>query len=95
MNHEYTNEDLMFRGYDQRRRRPGEQVRIAMAAHGGSVVESSGSADTGQWKLVTTGRRRYNRRVTAHTRCRFTGPAAGIRLLRTAADPSGRTVSAR
>ncbi|MBN6057959.1 PhoX family phosphatase [Nonomuraea sp. RK-328] len=89
VNHEYTNEALMFRGYKDGTAAPEEQIRIALAAHGGSVVEVERVRGTGQWKLVTTGRRRYNRRVTALTPMRFTGPAAGSDLLKTAADPAG------
>ncbi|WP_253781246.1 PhoX family protein [Nonomuraea roseoviolacea] len=89
VNHEYTNEALMFRGYKDGTAAPEEQIRIALAAHGGSVVEVERVRGTGQWKLVTRGRRRYNRRITALTPMRFTGPAAGSDLLKTAADPAG------
>ncbi|MFC9976788.1 PhoX family protein [Spirillospora sp. NPDC127200] len=92
VNHEYSDEALMFRGYRGGATATEEQVRIAMAAHGGSVVEIERVGRTGQWKLVTRGRRRFNRRVTAETPMRFTGPAAGHPLLRTAADPRGTTV---
>ncbi|MEO3813001.1 PhoX family phosphatase [Sphaerisporangium sp. B11E5] len=92
VNHEYTDENLMFRGYTTGDAAPLEQIAIAMAAHGGSVVEVERSGRTGQWKLVTRGRRRYNRRVTVQTKMRLTGPAAGSALLRTAADPRGTTV---
>ncbi|GAA0944998.1 PhoX family phosphatase [Nonomuraea longicatena] len=89
VNHEYTNEALMFRGYSAPAATE-EQIKIGMAAHGGSVVEIERARGTGRWKLVTTGRRRYNRRITAQTPMRFTGPAAGHDLLKTAADPEGR-----
>jgi secreted PhoX family phosphatase len=92
VNHEYTNEELMFRGYKAGETATEEQIKIALAAHGGSVVEIERLGDTGGWKLVTKGARRYNRRITAHTKMLFTGPAAGHELLRTAADPAGRTV---
>ncbi|MEU7748345.1 PhoX family phosphatase [Nonomuraea sp. NPDC049158] len=91
VNHEYTNENLMFRGYTTGAAATEDQIKIALAAHGGSVVEIERVRGTGQWKLVTTGRRRYNRRVTAQTPMRFSGPAAGGDLLKTAADPKGRT----
>nr|WP_184989361.1 PhoX family phosphatase [Sphaerisporangium rubeum] len=92
VNHEYTDENLMFRGYTNGDTAPLEQIAIAMAAHGGSVVELERAGRTGQWKLVTRGRRRYNRRVTVRTKMRLTGPAAGSALLSTAADPRGTTV---
>ncbi|MCK2213642.1 PhoX family phosphatase [Actinomadura sp. ATCC 31491] len=90
VNHEYTDESLMFRGYTGGATATEEQIKIALAAHGGSVVEIERAGNTGQWKLVTKGRRRYNRRITAQTPMRFTGPAAGSDLLKTAADPEGR-----
>nr|WP_184543497.1 PhoX family phosphatase [Streptosporangium becharense] len=89
VNHEYSDETLMFRGYKDGTSATEEQIKIGMAAHGGSVVEIQRVGDTGEWRLVTRGRRRYNRRITVHTPMRFTGPAAGSDLLKTAADPSG------
>lgn len=89
VNHEYTAEALMFRGYQGGGTATEEQIKIALAAHGGSVVEVERVKGTGEWKLVTRGRRRYNRRVTVHTPMSFTGPAAGSDLLKTAADPAG------
>ncbi|MEV8630984.1 PhoX family phosphatase [Streptosporangium sp. NPDC051023] len=91
VNHEYTDENLMFRGYTNGNAATEEQIKIALAAHGGSVVEIERVGRTGQWKLVTQGRRRYNRRITAQTPMRFTGPAAGSDLLKTPADPAGTT----
>jgi uncharacterized protein len=92
VNHEYTNEELMFPGFTSQDALTPDQVRIAMAAHGGSVVEIERVGGTGEWQPVRRGRRPYNRRVTATTPMTFTGPAAGRPLLRTAADPGGRTV---
>jgi uncharacterized protein len=92
VNHEYTNEELMFPGFTGLENLTTEQIRIAMAAHGGSVVEIERVGDTGEWLPVRKGKRRYNRRITAMTPMRFTGPAAGGPLLRTAADPRGLTV---
>ena len=89
-NHEYTNEELMFPGFTSQEALTVEQVRVAMAAHGMSVVELERVGHTGQWRAVTSGRRRYNRRYTMlETPFRFDGPAAGSPLLRTAADPRG------
>ncbi|SCL24448.1 hypothetical protein GA0070616_2918 [Micromonospora nigra] len=93
VNHEYTNEDLMFPGYTTPDAMTVEQLRVAMAAHGMSVVEIERVGGTGQWRPVERGRRPYNRRVTAHTtKFELTGPAAGSAWLRTAADPRGRVV---
>ncbi|MBW4704356.1 PhoX family phosphatase [Micromonospora sp. RL09-050-HVF-A] len=93
VNHEYTNEDLMFPGFTGLDNLTVEQLRTAMAAHGMSVVELERVDGTGQWRAVGQGRRPYNRRVTAlATKFELTGPAAGSAWLRTAADPKGRTV---
>lgn len=92
VNHEYTNEELMFPGFTSQDALTVEQVRAAMAAHGLSVVELERVDGTGQWRPVDSGRRPYNRRITAlATEFEFTGPAAGSDWLRTAADPTGRT----
>ncbi|MBC9001739.1 PhoX family protein [Micromonospora aurantiaca (nom. illeg.)] len=92
VNHEYTNENLMFPGFTSLDALTVEQIQVAMAAHGLSVVEIERVGDSGEWKPVTKGSRRLNRRITALTAMRFTGPAAGSPLLRTAADPQGLTV---
>ncbi|SDH17457.1 hypothetical protein SAMN05421505_11264 [Sinosporangium album] len=89
VNHEYTDEVLMFRGYSASAPTE-EQIKIAIEAHGGSVVEVERVRATGEWRLTTNGRRRYNRRITAKTPMRFSGPAAGHTLVKTAADPTGR-----
>ncbi|MFG1603408.1 PhoX family protein [Actinoplanes sp. NPDC049265] len=91
-NHEYTNEELMFPGFTTQEALTVEQVRVAMAAHGMSVVELERVARTGEWRVVTRGRRSYNRRFSMlETPFRFDGPVAGSPLLRTAADPRGTT----
>ncbi|MGN9914643.1 PhoX family protein [Phytohabitans sp. LJ34] len=92
-NHEYTNENLMFAGFTTLDALSVEQIRVAIAAHGLSVVELERVGRTGEWKLVTRGARKYNRRITAlATRFDLTGPAAGSAYLKTAADPRGKTV---
>lgn len=95
VNHEYTNEHLMFPGIvkivegkidvapaDQKR------VDIEMAAHGGSVVEIR--KDAGKWQVVRDGK--LNRRITSTTEMQLTGPAAGHDRLKTNADASGTKV---
>jgi secreted PhoX family phosphatase len=92
-NHEYTNEDLMFPGFSGFDSMTIEQVKVAMAAHGLSVVELERVDGTGQWTPVRRGNRPYNRRFTAlSTTFEFTGAAAGSPWLKTAADPKGRSV---
>ncbi|MFC8566007.1 PhoX family protein [Streptomyces sp. NPDC057245] len=88
-NHEYTDEVLMFRGYDPENP-TREQVEIAWAAHGLSVVAVEEEKRSG--RLTGVSRHRLNRRVTATTEFRLTGPAAGSDLLKTSADRSGRKV---
>ncbi|MFF8968881.1 PhoX family protein [Streptomyces sp. NPDC014995] len=88
-NHEYTDEVLMFRGYDAANP-TRQQVEIAWAAHGLSAVVVEGDRRTG--KLVAVPRHPLNRRVTATTEFRITGPAAGSDLLKTSADPTGTKV---
>jgi secreted PhoX family phosphatase len=88
-NHEYTDEVLMFRGYDAANP-TREQVEIGWAAHGLSVVVVEGDRRSG--KLTAVSRHSLNRRITATTEFRLTGPAAGSDLLKTSADPTGRKV---
>ena len=95
VNHEYTNEEVMFPGLG-RQDRDGfqgmtkELVDIEMAAHGGSVVEIAKGAD-GKWSLVKDSP--LNRRVSPlNTAMSFSGPAAGHDRMKTSADPTGTTV---
>ncbi|MEO3976617.1 PhoX family protein [Streptomyces sp. CAU 1734] len=85
-NHEYTSEWLMFRAYDPENP-TREQVKIGWAGHGLSVVVVQ--EERGSGRLTPVPRHRLNRRITATTPFRMTGPAAGGPLLRTSADPSG------
>ncbi|WP_445402530.1 PhoX family protein [Streptomyces sp. LE64] len=88
-NHEYTDEVLMFRGYDPERP-TREQVEIAWAAHGLSVVVVEGQRRTG--RLGAVPRHPLNRRLTMTSAFRLAGPVAGDPLVRTHADPRGTTV---
>ncbi|HEV8558989.1 MAG TPA: PhoX family phosphatase [Actinophytocola sp.] len=87
-NHEYTTEPMLFAGYDPAN--PTEdQVRIAWAAHGMSVVVVEQERRGGLRPVVD---RHYNRRITVTSPFTVRGPAAGTDLLKTSADPTGRTV---
>ena len=95
VNHEYTNEEVMFPGLG-RQDRAGfagmtkELVDIEMAAHGGTVVEIVKGAD-GKWSVDRSSPR--NRRISPlNTVMTLDGPAAGHPRLRTSADPAGKTV---
>ncbi|MBB5432448.1 PhoX family protein [Nocardiopsis composta] len=90
VNHEYTNENLMFAGYTDGADIDPELIKVSMAAHGGSIVEIVRDRKGG-WR-PSKGKRRFNRRITATTPMRITGPAAGDALLRTEADPEGTEV---
>jgi len=86
MNHEYTDDGLLHT--DGIRTWTAEKVRKAQAAHGVSVIEIA-LAD-GRWQLVRPSP--FARRFTATTPFSVGGPAAGHAMMRTAADPDGRTV---
>ncbi|MBT2506577.1 PhoX family protein [Streptomyces sp. ISL-98] len=88
-NHEYTDEILMFKGYDPAKP-TREQVEIAWAAHGLSVVVVQEERKSG--KLTPVTRHHLNRRLTATSEFKLTGPAAGSALLKTSADPTGTKV---
>ena len=94
VNHEYTNEEVMFPGLGRQDRAGFEKmtkdlVDIEMAAHGGSVFEIVQGGD-GKWSVNRDNP--ANRRITASTPMTFDGPAAGHPRMRTNADPNGMTV---
>ncbi|WP_104432298.1 alkaline phosphatase PhoX [Kineococcus xinjiangensis] len=89
-NHEYTNEKFMHRGWTSATDATDEQLRIAMAAHGMSVVELRRHNSKSPWAYLRESA--FNRRVTATTEFHVTGPAAGSKYLRTKADHTGRKV---
>jgi secreted PhoX family phosphatase len=89
VNHEYTNEELMFpAGFDV-----NAIKKIAIQSHGMSVVKihKVGGPSSGEWR-VSDPDNKYNRRITGTTEFELVGPAAGDARLKTAADPSGRKV---
>jgi secreted PhoX family phosphatase len=95
VNHEYTNEHLMFPGIvkivdGKPEVAPADRNRVdvEMAAHGMTVVEIV--SENGKWRPVLDSK--YNRRVTAATEMLVTGPAAGSERLKTSADPTGTKV---
>ena len=90
MNHEYTDDGLLHAdGMTDLERREGEE-----GAGGARRVGDRGRSGEGdRWQMVRPSR--YARRFTASTPFAVGGPAAGHALMRTAADPAGRTCSAR
>lgn len=95
VNHEYTNEEVMFPGLGRQDNADfagmtKELIDIEMAAHGGTVVEIA-QGDDGKWALVRDSK--YNRRITPlNTEMTIDGPAAGHARMKTNADPEGMTV---
>ena len=65
-------------------RRPTNEVRREIAAHGVSVVEIKKT--NGHWDVV---RGHYNRRITANTPMRISGPVRGSDLVKTKYSPKG------
>ncbi|NDV87812.1 DUF839 domain-containing protein [Aurantimonas aggregata] len=95
VNHEYTNEHLMFPGIvtiadGEPQIAPADRNRVdtEMAAHGMTVVEIR--KDAGKWQVVLDGAN--NRRITVETEMAMTGPAAGHDRLKTSADATGSKV---
>lgn len=88
-NHEYTTEKFMFPGY-QEDNPTREQFDVSVAAHGMTVVEVQRTPGSGGLTPVMG---RYNRRITADSPMTLTGPGAGSALVKTTADPTGRTVA--
>jgi len=95
INHEYVNETLLPQGptlqtlADGRFQRLLDEVKKEQAAHGVSVIEVKANA-AGQWQRVFPSP--YNRRISGFTPIDFSGPVAGTDWLKTAADPTGKTV---
>lgn len=91
VSHEYATPFLMFPGMtdeDYRDKLTDDQIRAVMATIGVSIVEVR--REGGQWAIVRDGR--YNRRIHLGTEIALSGPAAGDDRLKTASDPTGRTV---
>lgn len=83
VNHEYTNEELMFSGYEFGNPTL-EQVNIGIEAHGGTIVELIRD-DQGIMHVDLNSE--YNRRITGTTPMRLSGPAARHIWMQTSEDP--------
>src|SRR5688572_22094887 len=86
VNHESHYAQLCFPGTPSRLSR--EQCGVQMAAHGFSVIEIA-RGEQG-WRVADDSA--YNRRITAGTAMRASGPAAGSARMRTRADPTGKAI---
>jgi len=69
-----------------------EVRRIAMMAHGMSVVEIKRGRRPGSYERVRPANTSLNRRITVDTEFELTGPAAGHDRLKTSEDRTGRRV---
>jgi secreted PhoX family phosphatase len=89
MNHEYVDDGLLHT--DGHSNWTAEKVKKSQAAHGVSVIEIElkNDKDGAAWDMVLPSK--YARRFTANTPFAIGGPAAGHALMKTAADPQGRT----
>ncbi len=85
INHEYTDDGLLHP--DGQKTWTPEKVKKAQAAHGIAVIEVAHGASG--WQVLRPSR--HARRITANTPLAIGGPAAGHRLMKTAADPAGRS----
>lgn len=95
VNHEYTNEELMFPNAAAKITKEDrfgyltpEIAAVEMAAHGGSVLEVR-KVD-GRWQVEADSP--LNRRLTVSTPMTLSGPAAGDARLRTSVDATGTRV---
>lgn len=66
-----------------------DMVRAQQAGHGVNVVDVEKQREGGWTVRRSSG---FNRRITGNTPCRISGPAAGHDMLKSAADPDGKTV---
>ena len=96
VNHEYTNEELMFPGVSEQsdqavyfENTTAAIAGVEMMAHGGTVLEVRKTGE--KWTVVQDSK--FTRRITAGTAMRISGPAAGHDRMKTAADPTGTTVT--
>ncbi|MFC7374811.1 alkaline phosphatase PhoX [Brachybacterium sp. GCM10030267] len=86
VNHEYTNENIMFPADTDQ----DDIIEIGMAAHGLTVVELERENAISPYSYVQGAE--LNRRIHLDDEFALTGPAAGSDLVTTADDPKGRTV---
>jgi uncharacterized protein len=86
MNHEYVDDGLLHVG--GMKEWTVDKVKKSQNAHGISVIEVEQVGD--KWNMVRPSK--YARRITASTPFSVGGPAAGHAMMKTAADPTGRTI---
>ena len=85
VNNEFVNRSIIYGNRATGLPENADDVRKGKAGHGVSVFEIE--MKDGAWRPVLDSP--FNRRITADTPMEITGPARGLDLLKTAADPSG------
>lgn len=91
MNNEYIDQDALWAPKGgatnaETGKRPADEVRTEINAHGVSVVEIK--KDTaGKWSVVTDSK--YNRRITSASEMKLSGPVAGSDHVKTVFSPDG------
>jgi len=88
VNHENHRALLCFPGVKSLAQLTREQCEVQMAAQGFSIIEIAKEGN--RWRLVDDST--ANRRISANTEMRISGPAAGHPRMRTPSDPSGTRV---
>jgi uncharacterized protein len=86
MNHEYVDDGLLHVG--GMKEWTADKVKKSQNAHGISVIEVEQTGN--KWNMVRPSK--FARRITANTPFSVGGPAAGHAMMKTAADPAGRTI---
>ena len=86
-NNEYTNRAILWGNRASFSYETDDDVQKGKNAHGVTIAEVK--EKDGQWEIVPDSP--FNRRITPDTPMDITGPAAGHALLKTAADPEGKT----
>ena len=87
VNNESLNLSIMYGNRDSGLPKTTDDIQKGKAAVGLSILEIS--ENNGRWSMVQDSE--YNRRITANTKMEMTGPARGHALLKTDADPEGKT----
>ncbi len=88
VNNEYINKTIMWGNRFDRSEITKDDIEKSQAGHGITIFEVA-KTNGKDWMLVKDAS--VNRRITANTPMEITGPAAGLALLKTKADPTGRT----
>lgn len=92
LNHEYIDEAYIHAQYPEKDadgKRPADEVRKEIAAHGVSVVHIRKNTE-GEWEVVHGSP--YNRRITGATPMELRGPVRGSDLVKTKYSPDGTEV---